>query len=42
MGRLVKHWAKNQGICNQECLSSYSWVLLTLHFLVQNSYIPSL
>ncbi|KAJ1441750.1 hypothetical protein B484DRAFT_297015, partial [Ochromonadaceae sp. CCMP2298] len=31
----VKHWAKRRGLCNplNATLSSYTWVLLALHFL---------
>lgn len=37
LGMLIKHWAKQRKLNNpkQGTLSSYSWVMLLIHFLIR-------
>jgi DNA polymerase sigma len=35
LGILVKIWAKNKGIIGKNCLSSYSLILMLIHFLIK-------
>eukprot|EP00948_MAST-09A_sp_MAST-9A-sp1_P001322 g1322.t1 len=44
LGIFIKLWAKARGVCDAQngYLSSYSWILLVIHFLRIKGYIPNL
>ena len=41
-GKMIKLWSKKKGLNSKTMLSSYSWILMGLYFLIYNNWIPSL